>query len=107
MRRHPLAALAAATALSTTGCQVLWASITSPSDWVSGLSISLSGSFEGLWASSGSPPGDKALRAAFRKDVRVFTVASAAQLGSVLGRIGRSDPSHQALVLEGYRQASL
>jgi hypothetical protein len=77
MRRHWLPALALATSLSATGCQVLWASITSPSDWASGLSTSMSGSVEGLSRSSGSPAGGSDLRSAFRQDVRILTAASA------------------------------
>ena len=52
-----------------TGCQVLWASITSPSDWASGISTSLSGSIDGSLVSSGSkkPGGGDA---AYRDDVR-------------------------------------
>lgn len=62
--------------LALSGCQVIWASITSPSDWVSGSSTSISGSFEGSLVSSGSGGGDKT---AYRGDVRVLTVVSAGE----------------------------
>jgi len=52
-------------------CQVISASITSPSDWVSGTGNSISGSFEGLSRSSGSGGGDPA-KLAYRRDVRAF-----------------------------------
>lgn len=68
----------------STGCQVIWASITSPSDWVSGSSRSLGGSSEGLSVSSGSDAGGGggSHDQAFRDDVRVLTV-SAAQDGTL------------------------
>ena len=68
-RFAPVLALVGLFALS--GCQVLWASITSPSDWVSGTGTSISGSFRGLSASSGSG-GGKSSDTAYRRDVRAY-----------------------------------
>jgi hypothetical protein len=63
------------------GCQVLWASITSPSDWVSGTGTSISGSFEGLSRSSGSG-GAGSTDTAYRRDVRAYAAHFAAAGGS-------------------------
>jgi hypothetical protein len=74
--RLPLAApLLLACALLASGCQVLVASVTSPSDWVSGTGRSISGSFEGLSTSSGSGGGVAQLPDPYRDDVRVYTAA--------------------------------
>jgi hypothetical protein len=73
----PVIAFAGLFALS--GCQVLWASITSPSDWVSGTGTSISGSFRGLSVSSGSEPG-RSSNLAYRRDVRAFA-AEFSQVG--------------------------
>ena len=77
LRVAPLVLLASA--VLSTGCQVLVASITSPSDWVSGTGRSVSGSFEGLSTSSGSGGGVAQVPDPYRDDVRVYTAA-------VLGR---------------------
>ena len=53
-------------------CQVIGASITSPSDWVSGTGKSISGSFESLSASSGSDDKSSSENTAYRRDVRAF-----------------------------------
>lgn len=53
-------------------CQVIGASITSPSDWVSGTGTSISGSFKGLSRSSGSEGESDASKTAYRRDVRAF-----------------------------------
>jgi hypothetical protein len=53
-------------------CQVISASITSPSDWVSGTGTSISGSFKGLSRSSGSEGASDASKTAYRRDVRAF-----------------------------------
>jgi hypothetical protein len=85
-----------ATGLSLTGCQVLWASITSPSDWVSGSSTSLSGSSEGFLVSSGSGGHDGG-GTAYLDDVRVLTAAVAADGGSAdefLREVGRLSAAH-------------
>jgi hypothetical protein len=81
MRRevHRLAlgiALAAA-AIGASGCQVIWASITSPSDWVSGTGTAISGFFEGISVSSGSHGGVAANDALFGDDVRLYAAATA------------------------------
>jgi hypothetical protein len=53
-------------------CQVIGASITSPSDWVSGTGTSISGSFKGLGRSSGSEGESESSKTAYRRDVRAF-----------------------------------
>jgi hypothetical protein len=53
-------------------CQVIGASITSPSDWVSGTGNSISGSFRGLSRSSGSEGESESSKTAYRRDVRAF-----------------------------------
>jgi hypothetical protein len=55
-------------------CQVIGASITSPSDWVSGTGTSISGSFRGLGVSSGSEDkgSGSSKDTAYRRDVRAF-----------------------------------
>ena len=54
-------------------CQLISASFTSPSDWVSGTGTSISGSFKGLGASSGSDDeGGGSENTAYRRDVRAF-----------------------------------
>jgi hypothetical protein len=63
------------------GCQVLVASVTSPSDWVSGTGESISGSLGGLSRSSGSGGGDAA-KLAYRRDVRAYAAHFAATGGS-------------------------
>lgn len=67
----PLAALALVLLLG--GCQLLWASITSPSDWVLGSAESISGSIRAISRSSGIGGGGP--DAAYRRDVRAWTVA--------------------------------
>ena len=62
-------------------CQVIGASITSPSDWISGTGTSISGSFKGLGRSSGSDGGGDSSNTAYRRDVRAF----AAQFSQVGG----------------------
>ena len=86
-----------------TGCQVLWASITSPSDWVSGTGTSISGSFRGLSASSGSGGGETS-NTAYRRDVRAFAAEFAQAGGSsddFLRGIGRVAESHGVSHWEG------
>lgn len=68
-------------ALALTGCQVISASITSPSDWVSGTGRSISGSFEGLSHSSGSG-GGTSTNTAYRRDVRAYAAEFAGAGGS-------------------------
>lgn len=87
-----------AAALALTGCQVIWASITSPSDWVSGSSRSLSGSSEGFLVSSGSGGSDGGGGTAYLEDVRMLTASLTAGEGSAEGsflrEVGRVAASH-------------
>jgi len=87
-----------AAGLALTGCQVLWASITSPSDWVSGSSTSLSGSSEGFLVSSGSGGSDGGGTQSYLEDVRVLTASLSADEagadGSFLREVGRVAASH-------------
>lgn len=88
--------LAFAGLFALTGCQVIWASITSPSDWVSGTGRSISGSFEGLSVSSGSG-GGKSSDTAYRRDVRAYAAEFAQAGGSsddFLRGIGQVAESH-------------
>lgn len=98
MRRLPLVSLLAlvlTAGLGSAGCQVISASITSPSDWVAGSSQSISGSLRGSSTSMGSPSGgpDSDL-AAWEQDVRAYAAASAREGRSEdaflrgLGRLG-------------------
>jgi len=95
--------LAVAGIFASTGCQVLWASITSPSDWVSGTGTSISGSFRGLSVSSGSE-GGKSSDTAYRRDVRAYA-AEFAQAGGnsddFLRGIGLVAESHGVSHWEG------
>lgn len=95
--------LAFAGLFALTGCQVLWASITSPSDWVSGTGTSISGSFRGLSTSSGSGGGESS-NTAYRRDVRAFAAEFAQAGGSsddFLRGIGRVAESHGVSHWEG------
>jgi hypothetical protein len=78
------------------GCQVISASITSPSDWVSGTGTSISGSFKGLSRSSGSGGGGES-SSAYRRDLRAYAAEFADVGGSsedFLRGIGRVAESH-------------
>jgi hypothetical protein len=112
--------LLAALLASLSGCQVIWASITSPSDWASGISTSLSGSIDGSLVSSGSKsPGDSS--SAYREDVRVLAATRAAEgaldvaflreVSGVALRHGISDwqaePATFDAIGEGLREAGL
>ena len=68
-------------ALPLLGCQVISASITSPSDWVSGTGESISGSFGGLSRSSGSGGGEPA-KLAYLRDVRAYAALFATSGGT-------------------------
>lgn len=74
-------ALVSSLAAGLLGCQVLVASITSPSDWVSGTGDSISGSLGGLSRSSGSGNADPT-KLAYRRDVRAFAAHFAETGGS-------------------------
>jgi len=95
MKRRMILALLAL-AVVPLGCQALWASVTSPSDWVAGSSDSISGSIRGLSRSSGSGGGTKS-SLAYRRDVRAWA-ATFAQTGGTqdefLHGIGRIAESH-------------
>jgi hypothetical protein len=89
--------------VALTGCQVISASITSPSDWVSGTGESISGSFRGLSRSSGSGGGGST-DTAYRRDVRAFAADFAQGGGSsddFLRGIARVAESHGVSHWEG------
>ena len=69
-------------ALPLLACQVIYASITSPSDGVSGTGRSISGSFEGLGRSSGSDGGSSSTNTAYRRDVRAYAAQFSRSGGS-------------------------
>jgi len=94
--RHFAVVLLAAGSLALAGCQVISASITSPSDWVSGTGKSISGSFEGLSVSSGSGGGGGEA-AAYQRDVRAYAAEFSGQGGTsadFLRGIGRVAGEH-------------
>jgi hypothetical protein len=104
----PAAGLALAAVLSLAGCQTLWASITSPSDWISGTGESISNSLRGLSVNSGSDSGSSGSRGAadtaYRQDVRAFAAEFARAGGSsddFLRGIGRVAESHGVSHWEG------
>lgn len=75
---HAALTLLVAAGLGTGGCQVISASITSPSDWVAGSSQSISGSMKGSSTASGSPSGgDGSELSAWEEDVRVYAAVAA------------------------------
>ena len=111
-----LVGLVAVLAFSS-GCQPFIASITSPSDWVSGSSTSIAGSSEGFsQSSSGSDAG-----AAYLADVRVVAADTAAEgrtgselsreLAQVAARHGLADWESEPAVLRavgaGFRRAGV
>jgi hypothetical protein len=108
------------------GCQAISASITSPSDWISGTGESISGSFNAmsgsLSRSSDSSGGDKpAPDQAYRRDVRVYAAHFARTggtsqdflrgIGAVAAEHGISDweslPATQQAIGEGLRDAGI
>jgi hypothetical protein len=103
MLRHGLRFSILLAALPLFACQVIVASVTSPSDWVSGTGESISGSFGALSTSSGSG-GREASKTAYRRDVRAFAAHFAAVGGSsdeFLRGIGRVAESHGITHWEG------
>lgn len=83
--------------LLSSGCQAIWASITSPSDWIAGSSKSISGSIQSISRSSGSGGGSSTADERYRRDVRVFAAAFAGTEGSsddFLRGVGRIAESH-------------
>jgi hypothetical protein len=100
---HFVLALGAAALLST-GCQAIWASITSPSDWIAGSSRSISASIGGISRSSGTGGGSTAANERYRRDVRVFAAAFVETDGSsddFLRGVGRIAESHGLSDWEG------
>ncbi len=103
MLRYCLRVSILLTALPFLACQVIEASITSPSDWVSGTGDSISGSFRGLSVSSGSGGKDES-NTAYRRDLRAFAAQFAKAGGSsdeFLRGIGRVAESHGVTHWEG------
>lgn len=120
MLRRSMLVCGLAAILPLLGCQVLWASITSPSDWVSGTGTSISGSFEGLSRSSGSG-GGKSTDTAYRRDVRAYAAHFAGAGGSQqdflrgIGQVAEShgvthwesEPATMLAIGEGLRDAGI
>jgi hypothetical protein len=116
--RRTFLVLAGLALVALPGCQVLWASITSPSDWIAGSSESISGSVRSISRSSGSGGGDPA-SLAYRRDVRAWAAEFAEAGGSQdeflrgIGRIAEShglthweaDPATLLAIGEGLRDA--
>jgi hypothetical protein len=103
MLRHCLRVSVLFVTLPLFACQVIVASVTSPSDWVSGTGESISGSFRGLSTSSGSGGKDEA-KTAYRRDVRAFAAQFAVAGGSsdeFLRGIGRVAEGHGVTHWEG------
>jgi len=107
-------------ALPLLGCQVISASITSPSDWVSGTGESISGSLGGISHSSGSGGGEP-VKLAYQRDVRAYTAHFATTggtsqdflrgLGAVAAEHGvthwEARPDTQRAIGEGLRDAGV
>ena len=107
-------------ALPLLGCQVISASITSPSDWVSGTGESISGSLGSLSRSSGSGGADPA-KLAYLRDVRAYAALFATSggtsqdflrgLGAVAVQHGvthwESQPGTHRAIGEGLRDAGV
>jgi hypothetical protein len=92
-------ALLVVTTFTATGCQVLWASITSVSDSISGSSQAIGGSLQGLSTSVGLGSGGGA-NVAYQEDVRVLTysfVASGEREDHFLRDLGRVAEQHGLL----------
>jgi hypothetical protein len=116
LRRMSLV-LACLAVVPLAGCQVLWASITSPSDWIAGSSESISGSLRSISRSSGSDTSKST--AAYRRDVRAWAGAFAEDGGTQdeflrgIGRIAEThglthweaDPATLVAIGEGLRDA--
>lgn len=74
-RKHTLLVALLTLLLPVYGCQVISASITSPTDWISGTGRSIGAVFEGISTSSGSGGKDAALMESYRGDLRQYTAA--------------------------------
>lgn len=72
MRPILLGVMIGLASLLATGCQVLVASVKSPSDSVSGTARSIGGSLEGILASSGSGGARSAMMEQYRRDLRQY-----------------------------------
>jgi hypothetical protein len=72
--RRTLALAIIAATLATYGCQVIMASITSPSDSISGTGHAIAGVFGAISASSGSGGGGSAKNEGYQRDLREYTV---------------------------------
>lgn len=70
-QRRALLVAVMVTLFSGYGCQLLVASVTSPSDWISGTGRSIGAIFEGLSTSSGSGPS--ARRSSYERDLREYS----------------------------------
>lgn len=93
-RTFVLATLAAATFV-THGCQLISASITSPSDSISGTGHAIGGSSESISASSGSEAASE--KATYERDMRAYTstfVKSGAELSTFATGATRIAASH-------------
>lgn len=115
--RRMFLVLACLAVVPLAGCQVLWASITSPSDWIAGSSESIAGSVRSISRSSGSPAAKSTL--AYRRDVRAWAGAFAQDGGTQdeflrgIGRIAethglthwQADPATLVAIGEGLRDA--
>jgi hypothetical protein len=115
--RRTFLVLAGLALVSLPGCQVLWASITSPSDWIAGSSESIAGSVRSISRSSGSPAEKTSL--AYRRDVRAWAAEFVREGGAQdeflrgIGRIAethglthwQADPATLVAVGEGLRDA--
>jgi hypothetical protein len=125
MLRHCLRVSLLAGVLPLLACQVISASITSPSDWVSGTGESISGSFNvlsnSLSTSSGSGGAKDAPKQAYHRDVRAFAAHFARTggtsqdflrgIGSVAAEHGITDwesqPDTHRAIGEGLRDAGI
>jgi hypothetical protein len=103
--RHLALLLGAVLALAPlAGCQLIWTSITSPSDWIAASAESISGSIRSISQSSGSGGGDTAANDPYRRDVRAFAAAFAEAPGSTadfLRGVGRIAEQHGVSDWEG------
>lgn len=107
-------------AFASYGCQVIVASITSPSDWISGTGRSIGAIFEGISTSSGSGRGSSA-KSTYERDLReyaaVFVKSGGSEADFLRGvtRIAEnhgvanweSDPSTPFAIGQGMRVANV
>ena len=68
--------------LPTLGCQVISASVTSPSDSISGTGHAIAGVFSAISTSSGSGGGGEAAKESYRRDLRQYTATFARSGGT-------------------------